>query len=180
MSKLYVKDKMPNFVFNTAYESDKQLHEVLSGKTVFWVIRYIGCTVCRYDVHLLANNYEKIKAKGAQVFVVMQSDQQHVQEDLKEFKLPFEIICDDTMNIYKNLEINPAADMEELAGDRMEDLKAKANQANACGFVHGDYEGDELQLPALFIVDEEATVMHAHYGANIVDMPTVDELIEML
>ncbi len=101
MSKLYVKDKMPNFVFNTAYESDKQLHEVLSGKTVFWVIRYIGCTDCRYDVHLLANNYEKIKAKGAQVFVVMQSDQQHVQEDLKEFKLPFGVfILSNLLNIF--------------------------------------------------------------------------------
>lgn len=180
MSKLKVQDKMPNFAFNTAYESDKKVHEVLAGKTVFWVIRYIGCTVCRYDVHLLANNYDKIKEKGAQVYVVMQSDQQHVRDDLKEVELPFEIICDDSMEMYKNLEINPAADMEELAGDRMDDLKAKASRANACGFVHGDYEGDELQLPALFIVDEEAIVMHAHYGTNIVDMPTVEELIEML
>lgn len=180
MAKLTVNQTIPNFKFNTAYQNDQQLHDILKGKTVFWVIRYIGCTVCRYDVHELARQYEMIKTKGAQVYVVMQSDQDHVKQDLDQVELPFDIICDDNLAIYKALEINPAADMAELAGDKMDQLQEKAAKAKECGFVHGDYEGDELQLPALFIVDQNGRVEHAHYGRNIVDMPTVAQLIEML
>ena len=46
--------------------------------------------------------------------------------------------------------------------------------------MYGDYEGNELQLPALFIVDRDKKVIHAHYGRDIMDMPSVDELVEMI
>ena len=47
--------------------------------------------------------------------------------------------------------------------------------------LKGDaYEGNELQLPALFMTDKDLKVCYAHYGKNIMDMPTVDELIEMI
>ena len=47
-------------------------------------------------------------------------------------------------------------------------------------FVHGDYEGDELQLPALFIVNEKGVVEYANYAEDIMDMPKVDDVLNML
>ena len=44
----------------------------------------------------------------------------------------------------------------------------------------GDYEGNELQLPAMFIVNEDGVVEYANYARNIVDLPTVDEVLAML
>ena len=182
MAKLNVQDKMPNLVFNTAYQNNVNLHDVLKGKTVFWVLRYIGCTVCRYDVHLIQQSYEAFQKKGAQVFVVMQSDQAHVQNDLKDIQLPFDIICDDQMKIYEALSIEAAASLQELGGGEanLARLKEKGAKAKECGFVHGDYEGNEQQLPAMFIVEEDATISYAHYAKNIVDMPTIPEVLEML
>lgn len=180
MAKLNVGDKMPNFTFNTAFEQGKTIEGVLKGKTVFWVLRYIGCTVCRYDVHLIAQRYNEFVEKGAQVFVVMQSDPEVVRDDLKEEKLPFDIICDTDMAIYKALEIAPAASMEELLGGKMEELQAKGGAAAEAGFAHGKYEGDEQQLPAMFIVGEDGTVEFAHYGKDIVDMPKIDDVLAML
>lgn len=180
MSRLQVGDKMPNFTFNTGYRTGVKMEDVLDKKTVFWVIRYIGCTVCRYDVHLLASKFDEIKEKGVNLFVVMQSDPKHVQDDLKDTKLPFEIICDDKMEIYKTLDINPALNEEELVGADPTKLKSKSSAAREVGFGHGDYEGDELQLPALFMVETDGTVSYSHYGKDIVDMPSVDELIDML
>ena len=70
MAKLYVGDKLPNFEFKNAYDVTKSVEkDVLGKKTVFWVIRYIGCTICRYDVHVLAQLHEQFKAKGAQVII---------------------------------------------------------------------------------------------------------------
>lgn len=170
----------PNFTVNTSREDNVDLYSRIDRKTVFWVIRYIGCTVCRYDVHVLAENYERIREKGCQLFVVMQSDTDHVRRELKDANIPFEIICDNEFRIYNELEINPAASPEELRGENVEALKEKGGKARALGFSHGDYEGNELQLPALFIVDEKCNVLKAHYGTNILDMPSVDELVEMI
>lgn len=42
------------------------------------------------------------------------------------------------------------------------------------------YEGNEEQLPAVVIVDENGVIKYSHYAKNIVDMPTVDEMVNML
>jgi peroxiredoxin len=62
----------------------------------------------------------------------------------------------------------------------LEKMRAKRERIQAAGIVHGKYEGNELKLPALFVVDKNASVLYAHYAKNIADMPTADELLEKL
>lgn len=185
MAKLQVGNEMPNFTFNTAYETGKTVEAALKGKskTIFWVLRYIGCTSCRYDVHMLAEHYQEFLALDTQIFVVMQSEVATVREDLKNSKLPFDIICDTGMEIYRSLEIMAAASKEDRMPvepkdiAKLEDKKKKIKEA---GFVHGKYEGNEQQLPALFVVDQHRTVIYAHYAQNSIDMPTVEEMLELI
>ena len=59
-------------------------------------------------------------------------------------------------------------------------MKKKADKCKAYGFEHGDYEGNELQLPAMFIVGKDGTVEFAHYAKGIVDMPVIDEVLAKL
>ena len=176
--RLKAGDRFPHFSVETNVKK-MNIPEDLPKKTILWVIRYIGCPVCRYDVHLLKEKYDIIKWKNYDLFVVMQSDTDHIKKDLEGADIPFEIICDPAMEIYKSLDILPAKNELALVGNIIK-LKAKGDKAKALGFEHGDYEGNELQLPALFILDENGTVTYAHYGRNITDMPTVDELIKML
>ncbi|MBQ7081980.1 MAG: hypothetical protein IJM93_00350, partial [Oscillospiraceae bacterium] len=58
--------------------------------------------------------------------------------------------------------------------------QAKIEKVRASGFVHGKYEGNEQQLPAMFVVDPDGTVIYAHYAENSIDMPSVDEMLEIL
>ncbi len=184
MQKLKIGDKMPNFICNTVYEKNKTFDSLIDQKkTVFWVLRYIGCTVCRYDVYLLSKRYNEFQEKGVWVVVVMQSDPAVARESLGEEKLPFDIVCDTDMAIYKALDIQPAKSMEDLLGDDPADLakfETKRAAVKESGFTHGKYEGDEKQLPALFIVAPDRTVIYAHYAKNIADMPTIDELLLLL
>ena len=182
MTKIRPGETFPSFSFNTAYKSDLNTPEILKGKTVFWVLRYIGCTVCRYDVHMIAERYQQFIDHNAQVYVVMQSDAKHVQDDLAKTDTvqPFEIICDPEQKIYELLSIKPAVSMEALVEGVMDQLKAKSRAARIAGYSHGDYEGNEQQLPALFIVGEDGTVSYAHYAKNIMDMPSIDEVLAML
>jgi len=180
MPKLKVGDKFPNLTFHTAYRENQCVYDCLKGKTVFWILRYIGCTVCQLDIHRICGKYDRFLANGAQVYVVVQSDSAHIKRELQRYAVPFDIICDDKLEFYHALEIEPAASLEELLGEDRKQAEAKRKEAEAEGFQHGDAEGLELQLPAIFLVEENGEVSFAHYATTIVDMPAVDTILERI
>ncbi|MBR2668316.1 MAG: redoxin domain-containing protein [Solobacterium sp.] len=182
MTKLNQGEKFPNLQFDTADKQGLQVYDILKGKTVFWVLRYIGCPTCRLDVHQLAQRYTEIQDAGAQIYVVMQSDPEHIHKDLAKTNtvLPFEIICDPKQIFYSTLSVEPAKSTLKLAGSGIMKLLKRGKEARQAGFSHGDYEGNELQLPACFIVGEDGTAEYVHYARNIADMPTIDELLGIL
>ena len=98
--------------------------------------------------------------------------------------MPLEIICDTDMNIYKTLEIGvwgePGSKPVITDPTVIERLQAKGAAAAAAGFSHGQYEGLEEQLPAMFITDDQGVVTYAHYGKDIMDMPVADDVLAML
>ncbi len=180
MSKLNKGDTFPNYDVVEAFKGKTTIADIMNHTpTMFVVLRYIGCTVCRYDVHLLIQRINEFKEKGVNVCVVMQSSSENVKKDIHDQPLPFSLICDTDMHIYNSLDIIPASSMEDLVGD-MSILEEKAAKAKACGFEHGLYEGNEQQLPAFFYVDGNGKVIVAHYGTTITDMPTIDEMLEMV
>lgn len=181
MPKVTRGETFPKLCVNTLYEGQQTITDLFTAKTnILWCLRYIGCTVCRYDIHVAAQRYEEIKAKDAKIIFMLQSDKALLQEELKASPLPFDIICDPEMKLYEELEIQPAESMEALLGGEIEKLKAKGAAAAAAGFSHGKYEGNEQQLPAMFIIDENGVVKEAIYAETIVGLPTFDELLEKL
>ena len=76
--------------------------------------------------------------------------------------------------------IHAAESMDALAGARKDKLQKKGALADENGFIHGDYEGNELQLPAMFIVDEDRKISYAHYAKELADMPEIDEVLNSL
>ena len=181
MSRLNVGDTFPSLPIQTLYNTASVTDALFDApKTVLWCLRYIGCTVCRYDIHTAAARYPEVEAKGAKIVFMLQSDKALLAEELKDVPLPFDIICDPEMKIYKELEIQPVASVEELLGPDPAKLMEKGAAATALGFSHGKYEGDEMQLPAMFIVDAGGKVETAIYAENITGLPTLDELLPML
>jgi peroxiredoxin len=183
MARLKAGDTFPDFQVHTASEADLSTQEIIgkAKKTVFWVLRDVGCTSCRYDIHLIKEQYQKFTKQGVQILVVLQSQPDIVRSDLKGDEVPYEIICDPDQTIYRRFSIEPAPNKETLRPTDPELVKKwekKVEGLKASGFVHGKYEGDENQLPALFIVGSDAVVLEAHYAASIADMPTVDELLK--
>jgi peroxiredoxin len=184
--KIKPGDKMPDMAVTTAYGGTTTIYRLLanSPKTAFWVIRYVGCPVCRYDIHMLSIRYEEFLEKNTQVIVVLQSEAATLRAAFEGTHVPFELICDPAMDFYKALDIGAAADKEELVGagyaEAYRRFQEKARAAADAGFDHGEYEGNELQLPAVFVTDEKGTLLYAHYGADITDQPGVGELIGRL
>ena len=179
MAKLLLGEQMPDFSFCTPFTSDRRLSETAAAapKTALLFLRYYGCTLCQYDIHLLAEHHSRITENGGRLLVVFQSDAQHLAGQLTEDSLPFELICDPDQELYRAFAIEPAGSMEQLADAAALEKLAKAREL---GLSHGEYEGNELQLPAVFVIDSDRRILFAHYGASAGDIPTPDQLAGLL
>ena len=171
--------KIPDFSFDTPFNSNIRLSDKVkeANKTAILFLRYYGCTLCQYDIHMLAKDYDLITSVGAQVLVVLQSSPKLLAEQISKNDLPFEIISDPNQVLYKKFEVTPAKSMAKLLSPKS---IVKIAKATSSGYKHGQYEGNELQLPACFIVDQNINVSYAHYGKNATDYPTTKELNKLL
>ena len=108
---------MPDFTFDTPFAAGLSLSEAVqkTPKTALLFLRYYGCTLCQYEMHLLAENYGQITAAGGQVLVVLQSDPAGIAEQIEPDSLPFTIICDPQAVLYGKFGIQPAASMAKMA-----------------------------------------------------------------
>jgi peroxiredoxin len=176
--RIIENQRMETFSFDTPFEKGLDLAGEAAGKkTVLLFLRYFGCTLCRLDMHFLREKYGEITAAGGQVFVVLQSDPVLVARETSADPFPFKIICDPHQELYCRFDIKPARSKLGLAGGK---TLAKMVRLKKYGFAHGEYEGDELQLPACFVLDKTLTIRYAHYAKNLADIPGPDELVSIL
>ena len=183
MAKIEAGCKLADFSFNTPFESDVKLSEKAKGakKTILLFLRYYGCTLCQLDIREYANAYDRIKAKDAQLLVVLQSPASTINAQMKKEDLPFDIICDPDMGLYKEFELGVAASKEEMIRpEDMPKMGEKRVKMEEYGLSHGAYEGEEMQFPGYFLLDSELNVLEAHRATSILDMPSVDEMIAKL
>lgn len=180
MSRLTVGQKLPDFTFETPFEKGRTLADTVgrvSGKSAVIFLRYYGCILCQYDMRQFAQAYDRIAADGGQILVVLQSDPAHLAAEISRETFPYDIICDPEQKLYRELEILPAASEHAfLAGRTLEKIAA----ATAAGVQHGTYEGEELQLPAVFVAGPDRTLTYVHYGTSGGDIPDVDTLTVLL
>lgn len=180
MAKLEVGQVMPDFEYVTPFSAGHTLAETAAKakKTALVFLRYWGCPLCQYDIHLLSQAHADIVANGGQMFVVLQSDPAGLAEKLGDEKaLPFSIICDPEQKLYQQFVIEPAASMMKMADLKMVSRMVKATKL---GIKHGEYEGNEQQLPAAFVVDSHCKVLYAHHAKSVSDMPDAAELAKLL
>lgn len=180
MGTLKINDRMPDFCCPTPFQPELKLYDALQrveGKTALVFLRYYGCPICQLDIREFAESYDAITAAGGQLLVVLQSDPARLAAQLTQGELPFDILCDPDQKLYKELAIEPAASMLKMMSFAA--LK-KIIRSTKRGFKHGEYEGIEEQLPAAFLLQRDGTVLWAHYGKDVGDVPTAQELAERM
>ena len=151
--------------------------------TVFWVMRFIGCRFCQWDLEQLKEKYRAFQEAGVSVYAVLQSAPQSIAEIRGGETYPYEIICDPDCRFYDSLDVKATA----TKADRMpKDEESKARYAakrlvvDACNFTKKTDEGRAEQLNALFILDADRRIEYARYAQHSVDIPEIDELLDIL
>lgn len=175
----------PNLTFETYTNSVHTVDEAVKHKrhTVFWVMRFIGCRFCQYDIDGLAQEYANFTDKDTQVFVVLQSSRESITGLKGDWKIPFDIICDTQHRFYQALNIRTTPTKE----DRMPKneagllkLKEKQVAVSAQRYERRTGEGEAQQLPALFIVGPDRNIEYAHYAVNSIDIPDFSEILAII
>ncbi len=167
----------PDFKFNTAWESNLDFHRAIKGtKTVLFFLRYMGCPLCQYKISELMRDMDRFKALGAGFFIVLQSDPAVVKEHIGSEEISFKIMCDPNQELFRLYGVEPGNIFHYIAPS----VIRQAIRASRRGFAHGVKEGNEMQRPAVFIIDENKSVTFAYYGKNIGDVPDNGVILDRL
>ncbi|WP_193708419.1 PatB family C-S lyase [Alkalibaculum sporogenes] len=177
MNKVRIGEKLRNFTYDSPWKQGINFQTKVHKKTYLMFLRYYGCPICQLDMMQIKERYQEFIDKDSQVFVVLQSLPQTLCKQVLEKDIPFEIICDPLQEVYKLYNVNTAYSM---AGMFCESVLEKVLKATELGLKHGEYEGNELQFPAVVLFDGNQKVMYIKYGLNPADIPNVDEMLEKL
>ena len=179
MPKLETGSIMPDFTYDTPFAKGLTLAQTVKAapKTALVFLRYFGCTLCQLDLHRLAQQYDTVTANGGQVLVVLQSDPDGIAAQIGPDTFPFAIVCDPEQTLYRQFSIEAAPSKAQLADAK---TLLKIAKATASGYKHGAYEGNELQLPAVFVMDAARKLSHVHYGSSAGDVPDPEQLAALL
>lgn len=179
MAKVKKGEKAIDFTFDTIYENGLKLSDVVkkADKTIIHFLRYYGCRSCQLDIREYATLIEDIKKKNAQLYIVLQSKKSTMTKAEDEVELPFDIILDPDQELYKLYDIGSLIDKSLADPDKKAEKRRKYEEL---GLVHGEYEGNEDQLPALFILNKDMDLTYVQYSKTSTDMPTPKEVVEKL
>lgn len=172
-------EKAIDFHYQNPFGGENTLSEKVKAakKTCLIFLRYYGCTICQLDMKAYREQYAKFTDKDAQILLVLQSQPSTIAGGIDENYFGFEIACDPQQELYKAYQIASAKNKLGLAS--IKTIK-KMQAAKKSGLEHGAYEGNEMQLPAVFVLDSDMNVLYAHRAKNAGDMPEIDELVAKL
>ena len=172
-----------DFTYNTPFMQGIKLSDKVKevDKTFLLFSRYFGCTLCQLDMLEYREAYERFRAKGAQILFVLQSPPETINAAVQDGDYPFEIVCNPDMSLYALYELPAAGSKVQLVSPGiLKAIQQKRKKIAEHGLEHGAYEGEELQLPGSFLLDREMNVLYDRRAKNILDKPTIDEMLAML
>jgi len=144
--------------------------EKLKGKKVFLAFfRYASCPVCNFRMNEIIQNYEAIQSKGYEFIAVFESNNQTLQQYLTETQVPFPIVGDPDLVLYKKYGVQKS--FWRMVGS-MFNKKTRSNLKEGKVLVKGKNlkrDGQMSRIPADFLIDENGVVTKAYYGTNIGD-----------
>lgn len=126
----------------------------------------------------LRQDYQQFKDLGAEIVVVTMGNPEQTTNFWRTYRLPFVGLCDPEQRAYRTYSL-PDGDIRLLAGPGI------LGKTFLGFFKHGTSKptGSSLQMPGVFIVDQQGIVRYNHPYQSSADNPPnsliLQKLIEM-
>ena len=147
--------------------------EAKGEKAAIFFLRHLGCSLCKEKIAELKDSYSRFEEKSVRLIAVVQSTQKRIEQFSAKESIPFSLVADREKRLYDAFEVARGG-FKEFTAPAV--LKASI-RATLKGHMHGKFEGDELQVPAAFLVSAAGEIIHAHYGKDISDFGDVAEIL---
>ena len=167
----------PGFEFEDQKGKKFRFPENFKGKWLaLFFLRHLGCPLCQEKINELKKSQPKYKAEGIELFVVVQSTLNRVKQYSQRKGIDFYLIGDYERKLYELYQVSKGG-ISALLSPR---VMVASIRATLKGNFHGKFEGDELQKPAVFIIDPEGKIAYLEYGKDIASIITEQKFFEII
>jgi peroxiredoxin len=168
---------VPDFTFDTPWKKGLALSDFTKkGTVVLMFLRYMGCPICQMKIAELRRDFDEFAKRKVYLLVVLQSEPASITRLVDKKDIPFEIVCDPKGKLFALYAVRPGT----IFGYVTPATIAAVIRSMRRGFRHGKYEGNEMQLPAVFVVGADKKIRFAYYGRNVADVPETKRLLEVI
>jgi peroxiredoxin len=113
---------------------------------------------------------------GARILIVGMGTETQTEQFKKKFKVPYPMACDPEKRLYAAFDIGQVS----LIGALKPGIALKGLAAMAKGHGIGVPQGDVRQLPGVFIIDTDGSILYSHYAKDPADHPSPEEILAHL
>ena len=159
-------DKLPFFLYDTPYSAQNRFRDLLaeSAPLVLVFMNNFGYPVTRTFAERDADTYDGLRSGGFAMVVRSRADK--LAASIGPDTLPFPLLCDADGVLYDLLDIpQRSGALTAYSLEAWQILReAKRNGYKAP-------KNNLLELPLTLILDVDGTVLFAHYGSSLTDVP---------
>ena len=165
----------PNFTATLLNGETVELSEMTKTQSVCIIfLRFMGCPLTRLRLAELQSEINRFNDKELRLLVVFESTVDRTQKYTTRKGLQLDIIPDITRQLYNKFDVRSGSIVSMLNPNVLK----KAGEATLKGHMHGAFEGNELQLPAAFIINTSQTFSYVNYGIHPADAVETDKIFE--
>jgi len=167
----------PEFEFEDQRGKKFRFPEDFKGKWLaLFFLRHLGCPLCMEKINELKKSEQKYQAEGVELFVVVQSTLNRVSQYAQKRGINFFLIGDYEKRLYALYQVFRGG-ISALLSPK---VLIATTRATLKGNFHGRFEGDELQKPAIFIINPEGKLAFLEYGRDIASVMNEKRFFEVL
>ena len=169
-----INTSAPDFTAKLVNGEEIQLTEMIKTQSVCIIfLRFLGCPLTRLRLAELEKEIEKYKTSELKLIVVFESTVERTQKYMTRKGLTMDIVVDEQRKLYDMFDVKPGGFMKMLNPGVLK----KSGEATIKGHLHGAFEGNELQLPAAFIIDKDQQFSYVNYGEHPADAVATDSIL---
>ena len=176
--KINKNKRAPSFTATDVFGNKITLDDFAGKKVFLTFYRNVGCPICNLRFHEIESQAGYFKQHDVVVLSVYESSASHMKQYLNG-DTPFSImIPDSTLALYTHYGVERSTG--KLLKGMFHGAMGKMKKGKKLFTKQIDQDGNSNRIGADFLIDENGTVLAAHYGKYVGDHLPIQEIKNLL
>ncbi|MEP7190376.1 MAG: peroxiredoxin-like family protein [Roseiflexaceae bacterium] len=145
---------------------------------LIFFVRHVGCVFCREQVRTLAQRYDEIRVRGAEVVAIIPTDTINAARFARSMRLPYPVLCDMPRRAFAAFGLYETT-IGELAQPEVV-LRTARQFARGNIPLVSPFSSSLTQLGGVFIVGSDGIVRLGHAATPVFTYPALDTCLAVL